>query len=97
VVYQRLRTNEISSQQANEALRRFLDLNVQLVEPFGVYQTAVSMAEAHRLPTTYDSLYVAVAYHLEADLWTADSQLKKKLGSRFPWVRLIGSFPATGY
>jgi predicted nucleic acid-binding protein len=93
VVYQRLRTGEISERHAGEALSRFLELNVQLVEPTGIYQTAVSISRAHRLTTTYDSLYVAVALHLEADLWTSDRRLKASLGARFPWVRLIESFP----
>jgi predicted nucleic acid-binding protein len=93
VVYQRLRSGEITSQGAGEALRRFLDLGVQLVEPPETYETALAIARQYELPTTYDSLYVALAHDLEADFWTDDRQLKTMLGSDFPWVRLIATYP----
>lgn len=98
-IYQRVRTNRpefrLSEQEAGTAVNAFVRLPIMLVFPRDLYREALGIAVQHSLPSTYDSLYVALAQMLRAELWTADRQLFDAVGTTAPWVRWIGDFPLT--
>lgn len=98
-IYQRLRRRNITTDEANQALREFLQLPIQLIAPPELYEKAFLFARTNGLTSTYDSLYVVLAQTVEAELWTADRTLVNSVGAVAPWVRWIGttsfSFPRT--
>ncbi|MHB8516609.1 MAG: type II toxin-antitoxin system VapC family toxin [Dehalococcoidia bacterium] len=91
-VYQQERRKLISAREADEALRRFLALPVQLVALTDVFVEALAHARRHRLAATYDSQYIVVAERLDADLWTADATLIRSLPRSARRVRWIGDY-----
>jgi predicted nucleic acid-binding protein len=89
VLWKAVRSNRISRAEAENSLRRFTDLAVQLVPDAGLlaptFQIAVTCGRSF-----YDSLYVALAIATDTELITADERLVNALGSRFP-VRWLGA------
>ena len=96
-IYQRVRISEparrLSPTDAREALAELLELPIELLAPFGLYERAITFAHAHNLPSLYDALYVVLAQMLSADLWTADRRLLNTLAGAAPWVRDIAGYP----
>jgi predicted nucleic acid-binding protein len=97
-IYQRVRTTDAAKRldipDAEDAVRRFLAYPVALASPADLYGRAFAFATTHGLSAIYDALYVVMAQLLDAELWTADQRLLSTLGSRTPWVRFIGDYPA---
>jgi predicted nucleic acid-binding protein len=95
-LYQRTRTREparhLTEDEAHEALTRFSRFHVQTAEPEHLYDSAFLFAREHRLPSLYDSLYVALAQMMEVTLWTADQRLFTTASPVAPWVRWIGDY-----
>ncbi|MBI3646418.1 MAG: type II toxin-antitoxin system VapC family toxin [Acidobacteriales bacterium] len=90
VLWKAVRRNRISRTEAENSLRRFTDLGIQLVP------TADLLVQTLQIAVTcdrsfYDSLYVALALNAKTELITADERLVNALGSRFP-VRWLGAF-----
>jgi predicted nucleic acid-binding protein len=89
VLWKAARRQRISRIQAANSLRRFMDLEIQLVP------TADLLVQTLQIAVTcdrsfYDSLYVALALTTKTELITADERLVNALGSRFP-VRWLGA------
>ncbi|MCL5961186.1 MAG: type II toxin-antitoxin system VapC family toxin [Chloroflexi bacterium] len=93
-IYQRLRRRDVTADEAEEALDRFLAIGVELITPPGLYQRAFNFARTHGLKDAYDSLYVVLAQMAEVDLWTDDRVLLKAVASLASWVRWIGDYPS---
>lgn len=91
-IYERLRRGEITESEAEEAVGRFLHFPIRSFAPADLYATALAFARAHGLTTTYESLYVVLAYQARGELWTDDRALLKTIGPAAPWVRWIGDF-----
>jgi predicted nucleic acid-binding protein len=53
------------------------------------WEIARGLNERH----AYDSVYLAVARALRMEFWTADRQLLRHLGDRFPGARFLGDYP----
>lgn len=92
-IYQQLRRENITSQEADESLGTFLALDIWLAEPPGLYKKALTLAKAHGLDSVYDATYLALSAELGTELWTADKHLKHHLDGEFPGLRLIEDFP----
>ncbi len=92
-LYQRLRRHDLSEQEAQEALETYLDFEIDLLDPPGLYQKAFNLSTTYALPSTYDSLYLALADTLEAAFWTNDRRL---IDARVPWARPISDFEEIG-
>jgi predicted nucleic acid-binding protein len=58
-----------------------------------VYQQALAIAAAYGLPAAYDAHYVALAQHLDCDLWTDDQRHLCQLGGALPFVRPLANYP----
>ncbi|MCH7787759.1 MAG: type II toxin-antitoxin system VapC family toxin [Chloroflexi bacterium] len=92
-IYQRLRRRHITAIEAEQTLNHFLQLPIQLLAPVDLYEEAFLFARTNKLTNTYDSLYVALARILNAELWTDDRALINSVGSIAPWIRWIGNYP----
>jgi predicted nucleic acid-binding protein len=89
VLWKAVRRKRISRVEAENSLRRFTDLAIQLVPAVGLLvQTLQIAVKCDR--SLCDSLYVALALTTRTELITADERLVNALGSRFP-VRWLGA------
>lgn len=95
-VFERVRTTDplkhLDANDAEETLARFLAYPVEMISPPGLIYHAFAFAQAHDLPSIYDSLYVVTARLADVDLWTADNRLLTALGGRATWVHYIGDY-----
>jgi predicted nucleic acid-binding protein len=84
---------DITQEEADGALTGFVSWPpVQFLAPPGLYQGAFVFARANGLPNLYDSLYVILAQLLDAEFWTDDRQLIRRVGSAAPWIRWLGDY-----
>lgn len=94
-LHQRMRRQDLAAAEVDAALDAFIALDIQTIGPPDLYRRALALARTHRLNSIYDTLYVALADMLEADLWTDDRGLLSSVGQTLPWVRWIGDYAAT--
>jgi predicted nucleic acid-binding protein len=90
VLWKAVRRNRISQAEAENSLRRFNDLAIQVIPASDLLVQALQIAVMCDR-SFYDSLYVALALTTKTELVTADERLVNALGSRFP-VRWLGAF-----
>ena len=75
---------------AHSSVFHFGTLALEIISALDLWALALQIATAYGR-TFYDSLYVALAFHTNAELVTADERLANALASRFP-VRWLGAF-----
>ena len=90
VLWKAVRRSRISQAEAENSLRRFIALAIQVIPTSDLLSQALQIAMACDR-SFYDSLYVALALATKTELITADERLVNALGSRFP-VRWLGAF-----
>jgi len=90
VLWRAVRRSRISQAEAENSLRRFGDLAIQVVPTSDLLGQALQIAVACDR-SFYDSLYVALALTTKTELITADERLVSALGTRFP-IRWLGVF-----
>ena len=88
-LYQLVRKGGLRVEDAAEALSALLPA-VAIVEPAGLYDAALTIADELGVGATYDALYMALAESEDFELWTADRSLVRAAQPRFPRVRWIG-------
>ena len=89
VLWKAVRRQRISRVEAENSLRRFMDLEIQLIPAADLLVQTLQIAVTCDR-SFYDSLYVALALSTRTELITADERLVDALGSRFP-VRWLGA------
>ena len=89
-IYQRLRRNDLTEAEADQALNEFLHLPINLFATPELYERAFLFAKTHGITNIYDSLYVVLADTLDAELWTDDRRFLRAIDA--PWVRWIGDY-----
>lgn len=90
VLWKAIRRNRTTRSSAENSVRQFLDLGLEIVSTEQLLPSALSIAVAYDR-TFYDSLYVSLALSATAELITADERLANALASRFP-IRWLGAF-----
>jgi predicted nucleic acid-binding protein len=90
VLWKAMRRKRISPASAENSLRRFTELGIQVIPTSDLLGTALQIAKDFDR-SFYDSLYVALALATQTELVTANERLVNSLGSRFP-VRWLGAF-----
>jgi len=90
VLVKAVRRGRISQADAEHSLRRFSDLDLEIVPADTLLVKALQIAATGNR-SFYDSLYVALALDAKIELITADERLVNALGSRFP-IRWLGVF-----
>ena len=81
---------QLTEEEAEEAFNTFATLDFVVVKPKGLLREAWDMAKELRLPTLYDTAYLALAKLCDCEFWTADEVLINSLRGKFPWVKWIG-------
>ena len=89
VLWKAVRKRRVSEESAREAVEQTRQLGIAATPTEGLLDQALSIAVASG-QTVYDSLYVALAVHLGAEMITADERLVNVLGAQFP-VRWLAS------
>jgi predicted nucleic acid-binding protein len=89
-LWKAVRRKRISQTEAENSLRNFAALEIQVVPTSDLLNQALQIAVACDR-SFYDSLYIALALSTKTELITADERLVNALGSRFP-VRWLGAF-----
>jgi predicted nucleic acid-binding protein len=89
VLWKAVRRKRISRTEAENSLRRFMHLDIQLIPAADLLVQTLEIAVTCDC-SFYDSLYVALALFTNTELITADERLVNALGHRFP-VRWLGS------
>ena len=82
----------LTFEQADDAVVAFLSLTIRQIRSQRLYRQAWRLARRHRIPSIYDSLYVALAELLDTPVWTADRRLQRTMGPDYPWIRWIGDY-----
>jgi predicted nucleic acid-binding protein len=90
VLWKAVRRKRINQADAENSLRQFTVLAIQIVPTSGLLSQALQIAVTCDR-SFYDSLYLALALATKTELITADERLVNALGSRFP-VRWLGAF-----
>ena len=88
-LYQMVRRGRLLIEDAAAALDAVMPA-VAIVEPAGLYDAALRIANELGVEATYDTLYVALAEAEGCELWTADERLVRAAQARFTRVRWIG-------
>lgn len=78
---------------ATVLLDEFLALPIEIRNPEGLHLRALAPAHAFDLPAAYDAHYLALAEHLDCELWTDDVKLLRSVGERLPFVRRLRDLP----
>jgi len=92
VIYRYQRQDWISDDTAHAALAAALALPVELVTDPNLHLRARAASSKYDLPAAYDAHYLALAEHLDAELWTADVRLVNAVKPYgVDWVRLLAS------
>ena len=84
---------ELSSDEAEEALRTMHGLRVEMInEDEELSLRALELAGKLRQPKAYDAFYLALAEKLVVEFWTADERLFNRCRKdlKLSWVHWIG-------
>lgn len=90
ILWKAVRRARTSRADAHSSLGHFGTLALEIIPSRDLWASALQIAIAYDR-TFYDSLYVALALHANAELITADERLANALASRFP-VTWLGAF-----
>lgn len=82
---------EITREEGEEAFEKFLKLDIRLSQRRALFPLAWRLAGEFNRPRAYDAAYLALAYLLGCQLWTADERLYNSVKDRLAWVKWIGS------
>lgn len=89
-IWKAARKQKIDAETAARNFRTISDLKIPTVPSFDLVPQALQLAIKHGR-TVYDSIYVALALRLKADLITADERLANALAAHLP-VKWLGAF-----
>ena len=89
-VYKRIRRKEMDLTTARQALQIVMEFDIEICEEPGFHERAIELADAFKMPTTYDAHYLALAERYTCPLWTADKKLYDSVRRKLPWVRWVG-------
>ena len=89
VLHQYVRHSSLQPEEAGDALRIALSLNIQLYRDTALHTQAANLARELELPATYDAHYLALAQQMGATFWTADQRLIRKVDSKLDFMRGI--------
>ena len=81
---------ELSREEGNRRLERFIELEIHVVSPRGLAVRAWEIATQFNQPRAYDAQYVALAELEGCDLWTSDRRLANVFRAALPWVHWVG-------
>jgi predicted nucleic acid-binding protein len=91
-LYRYVVAGRLGAEKARFALENILsDFDIEIVTSPRLDALALERALEFGLKASYDAHYLAVSELEEAEFWTADARLVRRVEARLPWVRLVGS------
>ena len=84
---------QLTAEEAETAFDLFTRLSFTILMPETLLREAWDMATELKLPTLYDTAYLALAKLYNCEFWTADEVLINSLRGKFSWVKWIGNYP----
>ena len=84
----------ISEEIGDGAFSHFRRLRIRLTSRAAIFPLAWSLARELNQPTTYDTVYLALARMLNCELWTADRKFFAAARTQAPEVKWIGDYRA---
>lgn len=91
VLRNRAHRGRLTLDESSEALEALLSLNVSIVSPPHLHQTAWELATQLDQPTAYDAHYLALARELDCPFWTADHRLYEAARGTLAGVNLLAA------
>ena len=88
-LWKAVRKRKIDPETAGRNFRTISDLKIPTIPSFDLVPHALRLAVTHGR-TVYDSIYVALALRVKADLITADERLANALAAHLP-VKWLGA------
>jgi predicted nucleic acid-binding protein len=92
-IYRQARDGNITASEAEQALRKFLEIPFVFGWSQELCHRALIFALPYRLTRVYDTIYALLAQELEVEFWTADRRFIEAIGSNASWVSWIGDYP----
>ncbi len=89
VLRRKVARRELNEDEAEEKWREARRLGIRTVQPRLLFERAWALARELGRPTTYDTVYLAVAEIRGCELWTADRRLVNAAAGRLPWLRAL--------
>ena len=81
---------EITKEVSEEVLEMALALDISIIAPDeSICRKALDWTYRLKRASAYDSFYLALAEHLQGDLWTADRKLVRVVG--LGWIHYAGT------
>jgi predicted nucleic acid-binding protein len=81
----------LTNVEAEKALSGLLRAPVQMFSRQMLLKRAFQLARDHNRPAAYDTVYLALAEHLQCEFWTADMKLVHAVGAQLNWVKWLGN------
>lgn len=92
MVYQRIRKQIMSLDEARAVLARVQALPIIFAMPAELHNLAVIHATRFRLRAAYDAHYLALCEITGATFWTADERLYNAVAGALPFVRRLADY-----
>ncbi|MDQ7829987.1 MAG: type II toxin-antitoxin system VapC family toxin [Armatimonadota bacterium] len=89
VLRRKVARGELLDMEAQDAWRTLRRQGIRTAHPRGLFDRAWAIAAVLGRPTTYDTVYLAVAELRGCELWTVDEQLARVAAGRFPQLRVV--------
>jgi len=89
VLRNKVSSKAISAERGEITFQILQRLQVRIIDPPELQQTAWEIARAFNRPEAYDAQYLALAQQLRCEFWTSDRQLFSAVSQHLPWVTLI--------
>ncbi|MEX2598128.1 MAG: type II toxin-antitoxin system VapC family toxin [Dehalococcoidia bacterium] len=89
-LYQHVKKDEVSFEQAVRLLDRLLSTGIELVARPNLHHRALEIAAQFKQGAVYDAHYLALAEALDCEMWTADARFFRAMRGEFGQVRLLG-------
>ncbi len=93
VIRKHVHRGTLSPEQGQRACELLLAYPVRLLASDVLIRRGYELATHFGFPTAYDSQYIAVAEHLQCDLWTADRRLFAAVQDQLPYIHWLGDYP----
>ena len=90
-LYHKANTNQVSFDDAKEALNKFISLEIIYMDPMPLPLRALDLAEQNKRPNTYDSHYLALAEYLDCPFWTLDERFYNATHTKFDLINWVGA------
>jgi len=93
VIRKQVHRGMLTAEQGHQACELLLAYPVRLLASDALIRRSYELATHLGFPTAYDSQYIAVAEHLQCELWTADHRLFTAVQGQFPQIHWLGDYP----